>query len=127
HALDGHYRLLNGSDRRHASGTYEDCRKKMDEIRSRDKLPAMEGKAVIVLHGLFRTRTSMTSIGNSIRAAGGYNVFCMGYPTTRGSVESHARSLDNVIRSMEGISELNFVAHSLGNLVVRHWLKDFIA
>ena len=49
----------------------------------------------------------------------------MGYPTTRGSVESHARSLDNVIRSLEGISEINFIAHSLGNLVVRHWLKDF--
>ena len=30
-----------------------------------------------------------------------------------------------MIRSLEGITEINFVAHSLGNLVVRHWLKDF--
>jgi hypothetical protein len=127
HALDGHYRLLDGSNRRHASGTYDDCRKKIDEIRARDKLPAMEGKAVIVLHGLFRTRTSMSSLGSAIRDAGGYSVFCMSYPTTRGSIETHARSLDNVIRSLEGITEINFVAHSLGNLVVRHWLKDFAA
>jgi len=126
HALDGHYRLLDGSNRRHASGTYDDCRKKMDEIRTRDKLPAMEGKAVIVLHGLFRTRGSMTSLSSAIRDAGGYNVFCMSYPTTRGSLETHARSLDNVIRSLEGITELNFVGHSLGNLVVRHWVKDFV-
>jgi hypothetical protein len=49
----------------------------------------------------------------------------MGYPTTRGSVDSHARSLDSVVRSLEGMSEINFVAHSLGNLVVRHWLENF--
>ncbi|HVT27071.1 MAG TPA: lipase, partial [Lacipirellulaceae bacterium] len=26
--------------------------------------------------------------------------------------------------SLEGVTEINFIAHSLGNLVVRHWLKD---
>ena len=124
HALAGHYRLLDGKNCRQASGTYEQCRDKMDEIRNRDKLPAMEGKAVIVLHGLFRTRSSMETLGAAVRDAGGYSVFCMGYPTTRGSVHAHAQSLDNVIRSLEGISEINFMAHSLGNLVVRHWLKD---
>ena len=112
---------------RHASGTYEACRDKMDEIRTRDKLPPMEGKAIVVLHGLFRTRSSMATLGGALSKSGGYKTFCVGYPTTRGSVESHARSLDNVIRSLEGISEINFVAHSLGNLVVRHWLNDFAA
>src|SRR6188474_290513 len=63
HALTGHYRLLDGSNRRCASGTYQECRDKMDEIRTRDKLPAMEGKAIVVLHGLFRTRSSMMTIG----------------------------------------------------------------
>jgi hypothetical protein len=28
---------------------------------------------------------------------------------------------------LEGISEINFIAHSLGNLVVRHWIHDFTA
>lgn len=124
HALTGHYRLLDGVNHRLASGSYDVCRNKMDEIRNRGKLAPMEGKAVIVLHGLFRTRSCMTSLGNAITDAGGYNVFCMGYPTTRGSVATHAQSLDSVVRSMEGISEINFVAHSLGNLVVRHWLGD---
>src|SRR4051812_25833938 len=127
HALTGHYRLLDGSNRRHASGTYEVCRDKMDEIRTRDKLPTMEGTAIIVLHGLFRTRSSMATLGGALSKSGRFKTFCMGYPTTRGSVESHARSLDNVIRSLEGISEINFIAHSLGNLVVRHWLNDFTA
>jgi hypothetical protein len=87
----------------------------------------MEGKAIVVLHGLFRTRSCMSSLGDALSKSGGYKTFCMGYPTTRGSVESHARSLDNVVRSLEGISEINFIAHSLGNLVVRHWLSDLAA
>jgi hypothetical protein len=126
HALTGHYRLLDGENHRCASGTYDECRSKMDEIRKRDNLPLMQGKAVIILHGLFRTRTSMASVGQAVTNAGEYKAFCMGYPTTRGSVEAHARSLDNVIRSLEGISEINFIAHSLGNLVVRHWIRDFV-
>jgi len=126
HALTGQYRLLDRSNKRLASGTYDKCRDKFDEIRKRDNLPAMQGKAVIILHGLFRTRSCMASIGGAVNEAGGYTTFCMGYPTTRGSVDAHARSLDSVIRSLEGISEINFIAHSLGNLVVRHWVKDFI-
>ncbi len=125
HALTGHYRLLDGSNHRLATGTFEECRSKMDEIRAREKLAPMAGKAVVVLHGLFRTRSSMTSLGGAIADSGGYSVFCMGYPTTRGSVATHAQSLDKVVGSLEGIGEINFVAHSLGNLVVRRWVKDF--
>lgn len=126
-SLTGGYRLLDGSNCRQMSGTYNECRSKMDEIRARDKLQPMQGKAIIVLHGLFRTRSSMTSLSSALAKSGRYNVFCVSYPTTRGSIEQHARSLDNIIRSLEGISEINFVAHSLGNLVVRHWIHDFTA
>ena len=66
----------------------------------------------------------MASLCKAVDESGGYTTFCMGYPTTRGSVDSHARSLDSVVRSLEGMSEINFVAHSLGNLVVRHWLHN---
>jgi pimeloyl-ACP methyl ester carboxylesterase len=124
HAITDHYRLLDGANQRHVSGTYSTCRDKMDEIRRRDILPPMEGKAVVILHGLFRTRSAMASMRSAILAAGGYNVFCMGYPTTRGNVHDHAQALESAVRSLEGITEINFVAHSLGNLVVRHWLKD---
>lgn len=125
HALDKHYRLLDGANHRLTSGTFDACRDRLDEIRKEKALPAMEGKALILLHGLFRTRSAMTALGKFIDEAGGYKTFCMGYPTSRGSVDSHARSLDSVIRSLEGMSEINFVAHSLGNLVVRHWLDNF--
>jgi hypothetical protein len=86
----------------------------------------MQGNAVLVLHGLFRTRSAMARLRDALAADGNYSVFCMGYPTTRGSVADHAVSLDSVVRSLEGIAQINFVAHSLGNLVVRHWLKDIV-
>ncbi len=124
HALDNHYRLLDGSNLRLASGTFDACRDKLDEIRNEKKLPPMEGKAVVLLHGLFRTRAAMTALCKFIDMSGRYKTFCMGYPTSRGSVDAHARSLDSVVRSLEGMSEINFVAHSLGNLVVRHWLHN---
>jgi hypothetical protein len=124
HALTGHCRLLDANNRRHAWGTFEVCREKLDDIRRRDKLSAMQGKAVIILHGLFRTRSAMESLRNAIAEAGGYSVFCLGYPTTRGSVADHAESLDSAVQSLEGITEINFVGHSLGNLVVRRWLQE---
>jgi hypothetical protein len=124
HALTGHCRLLDGKNRRHAWGSFNNCREKLAEIRLRDQLPPMQGKAVIVLHGLFRTRAAMSRLRTALAAQQDYSVFCMGYPTTRGSVSDHAEALDSVVASLEGITEINFVAHSLGNLVVRHWLYD---
>jgi hypothetical protein len=125
-ALTGHHRLLDGANHRHAWGSYELCLEKLDEIRTRDNLPPMEGKAVVILHGLFRTRSSMARLKEAIATGGRYTVFCMGYPTTRGSLADHAESLDSVVRSLETFSEINFIGMSLGNLVVRHWLSQFV-
>ncbi len=124
HAITGHYRLLDGDDHRRFSGDYRECRDELDRIAERDSLRPMQGRAVVVLHGLFRTRSCMASLREALLATGDFKVFCMGYPTTRGSVGEHARSLESVVRSLATMSEINFVAHSLGNLVVRHWLRD---
>ncbi len=122
--LTGHCRLLDGRNRRYAWGTFDACRAALRKIRHRSHLPPMQGKAVVVLHGLFRSSAVMRPLCAVLANGTGYTTFNVGYPTTRGSVGDHARSLDSVIRSLAGISEINFVAHSLGNLVVRHWLKD---
>lgn len=119
-----HYRLLDGHHLRYAWGTFDECRNKLDEIKRDRALVPMHGPAVIVLHGLFRSSTSMSSITRYLREEGGYTVFNVAYPTTRGTVADHARSLARIIDNLHGIDELNFVGHSLGNLVVRHYLAD---
>ncbi len=120
----GHYRLLDGSNFRHAWGSFDDCHNKLTQIKQMRRLPPMSGPGVVVLHGLFRSAASMSHMSRVLRDKGGYSVFSLNYPTTRGAVSDHARALEKVIESLQGIEEINFVAHSLGNLVVRHYLSD---
>ena len=122
--LDGHYRLLDEDNLRHASGTYHECRAALDEIKRQQHLPRMSGKAVIVLHGLVRSRSSMDALCRFLREQGGYQVFNVGYPSTRDDIAEHARSLRHIIENLDGIEEINFVGHSMGNIVVRHYLGD---
>ena len=121
--FDGHYRLLDERDLRHAWGTYDQCAEVLDEIKRHRKLPRMSGKAVVVLHGLGRSRAAMEPLCHCLRQ-GGYQVFNVGYPSTRDDIAEHARSLRHVINSLDGIDEINFVGHSMGNIVIRHYLGD---
>jgi pimeloyl-ACP methyl ester carboxylesterase len=122
HASSGVYRLLDEKDRRHASGTYEECKVALDKIKHR--MPPMKGKAVIVLHGLGRSRASMDSLCGYLREKGHYEVFNVEYPSTRDDIAEHARSLHHIVDSLAGIEEINFVGHSMGNIVIRHYLGD---
>jgi pimeloyl-ACP methyl ester carboxylesterase len=123
-AITGHCRLLDGNLLRHASGSYEQCLRTLDEIKRQRNLPPMQGKAVVLLHGLGDTRLSMARLGKHLERHGGYTVFNVVYPSTRGSVADHARSLANVIHHLEGIEEIHLVGLSLGNIVIRHYLAD---
>ena len=122
--LTGHCRLLDGNNLRHASGTFPQCHAKLQQIRRDRKLPPMQGKAVIVLHGLFRSRSSMDGLCKYLQQRGGYAVFNVGYPSTRREVGGHTRALARIIENLDGVEEINFVAHSMGNIVIRHYLAD---
>jgi triacylglycerol esterase/lipase EstA (alpha/beta hydrolase family) len=122
--LDDHCRLLDPENMRYAWGSYEECRAALERIKRRENLPRMSGKAVIVLHGLVRSRSSMESLCKYLHEQGGYEVFNVGYPSTREDIAEHARSLRHIIQNLDGIEEINFVAHSMGNIVVRHYLGD---
>lgn len=122
--LTGHCRLLDGNQFRHASGTYDECFDKLQDIKREKQLPPMRGKAVITLHGLGLNRGVMVPIGRYLEKHGHYTIVNVGYPSTRRGIEDHARSLAHVIENLDGITEINFVAHSLGNIVVRRYLAD---
>jgi pimeloyl-ACP methyl ester carboxylesterase len=121
-AVTGHYRLLDDHDRRQAWGTYEQCRAKLQEIRRERHLSPMKGKAVVVLHGLGRSRASMESLCRCLRERGRFEVFNVTYPSTRDDITAHAASLGRIVANLDGIEEINFVAHSMGNVVVRCYL-----
>ncbi|MEX0868012.1 MAG: alpha/beta fold hydrolase [Pirellulales bacterium] len=120
HALTGHYRLLDGEQRRLAWGSFDDCEAALAKIKQEQ--PAMQGKAVILLHGLFRTKGAMKGMERFLAEQGGYTVFRMGYPSTRDDIDAHAEALRAIIDHLDGVTQIDLVGHSLGNLVIRRYL-----
>jgi pimeloyl-ACP methyl ester carboxylesterase len=123
-ALTGDCRLLDENNFRHAAGTFDQCRAVLESIKRERKLPRMGGKTVIVLHGLADTRLRMTAICDHLHRQGGYEVFNVGYASTRLGIADHAKALASIIAGLDGVEEINFVGYSLGNLVIRHYLAD---
>jgi hypothetical protein len=122
----GHYRLLDDKDARRAWGTFDVCQNKLQALRDEGNLPPMEGEIVLVLHGLGRSRSSMAPLCKYLEQKSKYTTLNMSYATTRGTVDDHADSLARVIDNLDpGVTRINFVAHSLGNIVIRRFLYDF--
>jgi hypothetical protein len=92
-ALTGHYRLLDDKDFRRAWGTYDECTAALDDLKTREKLPPVEGRTLIALHGLFRSRDQMEGIGQYLAEQGDYSLINVGYASTRRSLDDHAQSL----------------------------------
>jgi pimeloyl-ACP methyl ester carboxylesterase len=122
----GECRLLGAHDWQHATGTFEDCLAKLEQVKRERNLQPMRGRAVVLLHGLAAPRWSMHLLGQYLCKQGGYEVFNMEYASTRCSVDDHAQSLASVIRSLEGITEINLIGHSMGNVVIRRYLAGEI-
>jgi len=124
HAVTEHHRLLDPNDRRHGWGTFEQCRAMLEQVKREQGLEPMSGRAVVVLHGLIRSRESMDPLCDYLEKTGGFTVVNVGYASTRRPIAEHARSLARLIEHLDGIDEVNFVGHSMGNIVIRHYLAD---
>ncbi len=118
-----HCRLLDGKDFRHASGTFEECLARLESIKKERKLAPMNGKAVILVHGIVRSSKSFSRMEERLEDEG-YNVFAFDYPSTRLTIPESAEFLSKCIESLEGIDEIYLVVHSMGGLVVRSMLKQ---
>jgi pimeloyl-ACP methyl ester carboxylesterase len=127
HAQTGHFRLIDPQNVRHAWGNLAHCNQELDEKIAEAIAKPCTGKIVIVLHGLMRTKNSMDPLAEYLRKRGEYYVINVQYASSRETVDVHAVSLRQLIGSLgPGVSEINFVGHSLGNIVVRHYLGDAI-
>tara|TARA_R110000850_G_scaffold70053_14_gene155447 strand:+ start:25102 stop:25824 length:723 start_codon:yes stop_codon:yes gene_type:complete len=90
--------------------------------------PLMAGQradqTVIVLHGLARSSGSMEAMAEALRSDG-YSVVNLDYPSTRATVESLSEShLAPAIAGAisNGAQQVHFVTHSMGGILVRHYL-----
>ncbi len=125
--VTGHYRLLDPDDVRRTWGTLDACRQRLDGYRRAGMIAAPTGTVIVVLHGLAGYRQQMTPLADYLAEHGRCAVINIAYPSTRAAVADHAAALRSIVANLEQANEIHFVAHSLGNLVVRHYLADYAA
>lgn len=124
HAQLDLYRLLDEKGFRRYWGTFEECQSALGDVRRQKNWTAPTGTAVVTLHGLFRSRACMESLGDSLSKDDSWTWVNVGYASTQGSVEDHAESLSCVLEGLDGFDKLHLVCHSLGNLVVRRYVAE---
>jgi pimeloyl-ACP methyl ester carboxylesterase len=125
HATTGHYRLIDNHDIRQAWGTLEQCQHALANRKHRNPAYQDSGKVVILLHGLLRSSDSMERMGDYLQTQGNYRIVNFAYASARAPIETHSADLKSVIEGLgTEVTEINFVAHSMGNIVVRHYLKQ---
>lgn len=111
--LNGEFRLLDPNDRRHVRGSFEACVDALDA----QKLPAIDHEAVVVLHGLGRSRKSMMGMGTRLRDEG-FTPIRVDYPSTRRKLEHHVDQVVDLVEHL-GVERVSFVTHSLGGIIAR--------
>ena len=136
----GQFRLLKPNNRVAKTGTYEHCRQALRFVRQQPDFPPIPSTVLVGVHGLGRTRNSMSAIGRYVSEKGGFGWINFGYASTRAEIAEHARALRNALDELalfkreqdaksassggqDGI-EFHFIAHSLGNIVIRRMLSD---
>lgn len=120
----GHCRLIDPSNVRHAWGNKVHCEQKLNEIVRAQNLQPYSGKVVILLHGLNRAHDSMHPLATHLQQAG-YQTLNFQYASGRAGIGEHALALQTLVEELgDQVEEINFVAHSMGNIVVRHYLHN---
>lgn len=79
---------------------------------------ASADEVVILLHGIANIPLSMKYLESSLEKAG-YRVHNLGYPSTDIPIEEAAASVLEKVRALKEADSINFVGHSMGNLVIR--------
>lgn len=123
-SLTGHWRLLDPSDVRKTWGTRAQCESVLDELKPKPSATDSPGHVVVLLHGLMRTRHSMKPLEAKLRQQGHDDVIRFGYASSRRSISDHANALRSVLEDLPENTQLSFVGHSMGNIVVRHLIGD---
>lgn len=124
-AVTGHWRLIDSQNVRHAWGSRAACQKILDrEIAESDVRPLEH--VVVLMHGLFRSSQSMASLGDYLQQQGCGEPVLFEYASSRDSIANHAAALREVIEGLPGKPTVHLVGHSMGNIVARHAIGDWL-
>jgi hypothetical protein len=86
------------------------------------------GRCVVLLHGLARTSSSMSNLGDALRKEG-YSVALVDYPSRNHPIQVLSNlAVDTGVQSCRknGNTRIYFVTHSLGGILVRAYLNEHV-
>ncbi len=122
-AITEHWRLLSPKNVRYAWGNRLECESAMERhVTPPERQP--DARIIVMLHGLMRTSGSMSQVGKALEDAGIERPVCFEYASTRRGVAAHAAALRHWLETLPGEPRIDFVAHSMGNIVIRHLIMD---
>jgi len=125
HYATGHCRLLDPNDVRRAWGTLEQCEASLAALIETEPVPPNSKTVVILVHGLARTRGCWVPMTRCVQEHTRWQVIDFTYASSRKPVSDHAQALRQVIETLgPEVKQIHFAGHSLGNIVVRHYLAD---
>ena len=124
-AVTESYRLLDVNAVQRAYGTFDECKNRLEEIKTEEEIQPMTGTAVIILHGFGSNVLMIRHLGEWLRDRETHDyVFCMSYPSTMQSMLAHARMLDRVVKNLPPtVKRIDFIGHSFGGIVIRRYLS----
>ena len=85
--------------------------------------PASAEEVVVLLHGIANIPLSMKYLESSLEKEG-YQVHNLGYPSTDVPIEVAAARIREKVMVISGGKRINFVGHSMGNLLIRMVLAN---
>jgi hypothetical protein len=125
-----HYRILNPKNVRLGWGEKGAMVEQFETIVRDKPYPQSPQHFVLLLHGLGRTADSMDPLAEYLqkksegRAASEPDFkltpVTLCYASTRDSIQHHSQALCELIEHLPPDAKVSFVAHSLGNIVIRH-------
>jgi hypothetical protein len=116
-----YYRLLDPQNFRATWGSYAQCLGKFLEGVYELQLKPQHSHIVLLIHGYLRAKESMKEMGCALEPD--YDVLLLNYPSTRQSIDVHSSNLAQIVSHLNRYSEISFVTHSLGGIIVRHFLQ----
>ena len=123
-AVTDSWRLLDGNDRRWMWGTRGQCEAFLDNVSKRSQSKIRNKHCIVLVHGLMRTKHSMTPLKKVLQKKCDCEIVCFSYASTRGKIGAHAAALREFLESLPETWTLSFVGHSMGNIVIRHFIAD---
>lgn len=118
-----HCRVLDGKNVRRAWGSYDQCQERFDTLVQDGTIRPYKQKIIVLLHGVIRTKNSLEPLGKYLRDRQAADVISWSYASTRQTISQHAEKFNELISYFPKDAEIQLVGHSMGNIIVRRFLK----